>query len=164
MVATAAQRGTIGATMTSDQTHPALLVRLLGSQPTAALVTLRREIATDLGRAENAARQLMMDLREVDRVLADRDDHEPDLFSNPPQLPAVPLKTAILRVLNEDPQRWWHRDELFGEVVARGWGPGGANPRNTFTSRLRDLEKDKRVGRQGRDHFRSVKNEEVPAV
>jgi hypothetical protein len=47
---------------------------------------------------------------------------------------APPLKTAILHILNESPGTRWHRDQLYREVIRRGWGPGGANPRNTFTS------------------------------
>ncbi len=80
-------------------------------------------------------------------------------------IPQPPLKTAILRVLNEDPAATWHRDVLYDEIVRRGWGPGGTKPRNTFTSRLRDLELDGRVKRIDRHHFMSPKNkEEVPAV
>jgi hypothetical protein len=93
------------------------------------------------------------------------DDDLPSLFGTPVlSFPPPPLKTAILRVLKEDPETRWHRDELFAEVMRRGWGPGGSNPRNTFTSRLRDLEKDGRVKRYGRDVFASKQNEEAAAM
>ena len=68
-----------------------------------------------------------------------------------------PLKKAILAILDESPELRWHRYELYGELMRRGWGPGGTNPRNTFTSRLRDLEKEKRLRRIGRDQFTSLK-------
>jgi hypothetical protein len=71
------------------------------------------------------------------------------------------LKKAILAILDERPELRWHRDELYGELMRRGWGPGGTNPRNTFTSRLRDLEKEERLRRIGRDQFTSLKEVET---
>lgn len=151
--------------MPNQNTNPSLLLRLLDSQPTANLVSLRREIAADLGRAQDETRRLMNDLREVDRVLAEREGHDlPDLFSTSELGPTPSLKNAVLIVLDEEPNRVWHRDELFAEIMSRGWGPGGTNPRNTFTSRLRDLEKEQRVRRVSRDHFTSLRNEEVPPM
>jgi len=74
------------------------------------------------------------------------------------------LKTAILRVLNQEPEKLWDRDELYAELIRRGWGPGGANPRNTFTARLRDLELAQKLRRLDRDTFTSVKNEGALAM
>jgi hypothetical protein len=159
--------------MKTATTHPSLLVRLLDSQPTTNLVSLRREIAADLARAQEEARKLMSDLREVDRVLADRDGADvPNLFSQPDAHEPKPgLKRAILFVLDEDPQAIWHRDDLERELDRRGWGAGGLNPRNVFTSRLRDLEKDEALIRLDRDHFVSLQhrapsaeNEGAPAM
>jgi hypothetical protein len=72
------------------------------------------------------------------------------------------LKRGIMAVLAEDPGRQWHRDELFSEIVRRGWGPGGKNPRNTFTARLRDLELEKppRIRRIGQDSFQTAQGGE----
>jgi hypothetical protein len=75
-----------------------------------------------------------------------------------------PLKTAILLILDEEPERLWDRDDIYAELTRRGWGPGGANPRNTFTARLRDLELAQKLRRLNRDTFTSLKNEGALAM
>jgi len=141
-----------------------LIQRFTGNQPDA-LAQMRKQIEgeREAGRQmlERAEAQLQA-LDQLEALIAESEGNATaaDLLG----LPAPPLKTAVLRVLNEDPTIAWHRDELYDEIVRRGWGPGGASPRNTFTTRLRDLEKDGRLRRIGRDTFVSLKNEGALAM
>ncbi len=99
-------------------------------------------------------------LDQLETLIAEREPSEQQgVLSPSAPFPPPPLKTAFLRILNEDPSAAWDRETLYAEVTRRGWGPGGVNPRNTLTSRLRDLEREGRVKRVGRHTFVSVKNE-----
>lgn len=137
-----------------------LIQRFTGNQPDA-LAQMRAQIEAEResGRQmmERAEAQLQA-LDQLEALIGEGAAALPEFA-----VPVLPLKTAILRVLDEDSGRAWHRDELFAEIARRGWGPGGANPRNTFTSRLRDLELAGRVRRIDRDTFAS-KHTEVPAM
>jgi hypothetical protein len=140
-----------------------LIQRFTGNQPD--LAQMRRQIET-----ERAAAQQMLERAEAQ--LAALDELETALTKEGVQthgasdtalaITAPSLKTAILRVLDEHPAYPWNRDQLYAEIMRRGWGPGGATPRNTFTSRLRDLEKESRLKRLDRDTFISIKDEGTP--
>jgi hypothetical protein len=143
-----------------------LIQRFTGNQPDA-LAQMRGQIETEHAAAKQMLERAEAQLAALDEleVALRREGPMPPVPSNDAlAFPAPPLKTAILRVLNEDPATHWHRDQLYGEIIRRGWGPGGANPRNTFTSRLRDLEKESRVTRVDRDTFVSIKNEGALAM
>lgn len=143
-----------------------LIQRFTGSQPDA-LAQLRRQIENerDAGKqmVERAEAQLAA-LDQLEALIAEDEQPENGALSPSAPFPAPPLKTAFLRILNEDPSKMWDREALYAEVVRRGWGPGGANPRNTLTSRLRDLEREKRVKRVGRHTFASIKDDGTLAM
>jgi ABC-type transporter Mla subunit MlaD len=138
-----------------------LIQRFTGNQPDA-LGQLRRQIENerDSGKqmVERAEAQLAA-LDQLEALIAEGEGPEAGALSPSAPFPPPPLKTAFLRILNEDPSKAWDREALYVEVIRRGWGPGGVNPRNTLTSRLRDLEREKRVKRIGRDTFASIKND-----
>ncbi len=128
-----------------------LIQRFTGNQPDA-LAQMRRQIETerDTGRQmmERAEAQLVA-LDQLEQLVNEAESNG----SVVPAVPAPPLKDAIRRVLNENPKAAWSREALYGEIMRRGWGPGGANPRNTFTGRLRDLELASIVRRLDNDTF-----------
>lgn len=139
-----------------------LIQRFTGNQPDA-LATLRVQIENE----RNAGRQMveraeaqLAALDQLEVLIAEGETQENGVIPQTASFPAPPLKTAFLRILAEDPDKAWEREDLYAEIMRRGWGPGGVNPRNTLTSRLRDLEVDKRVKRIGRNTYRSVKNDE----
>lgn len=139
-----------------------LIQRFTGNQPDA-LTQMRDQIEGE----RDAGRQMMeraeAQLEALDQLEALIEQGEASVVPDVLAMRAPPLKTAILRVLNEDPDAGWYRDALYAEIMRRGWGPGGANPRNTFTSRLRDLELAGQLRRIDRDVFAGKKNE-VPAM
>src|SRR5688500_125532 len=112
--------------MPTQDHHPSLLTRLLISQPPSTLRALRSEIAADLERAQEGVRTLRAELREVEHAIAEREGQTPEVLFGDQYGPKPPLKTAVLVVLDEEPNRVWDREELFGELETRGWGPGGA--------------------------------------
>jgi hypothetical protein len=137
-----------------------LIQRFTGNQPDA-LAQMRNQIEVERDAGRNMMERAEAQLTALDELQALIGQATVD---DPPPLgiPSPPLKTAILRVLNDDPETAWHRDSLYAEIVRRGWGPGGSNPRNTFTSRLRDLEIEGLLRRIDRNTFASKK--EVPAT
>jgi hypothetical protein len=144
-----------------------LLQRFTGNQPDALSQT-RVQVENELLAARQAVARAEAQLEALDQLqtLIDEADRKASTgLTLVPVTSRPPLKRAIVLVLDEEPSRRWHRRQLYAELVRRGWGPGGTTPKNTFTSRLRDLEKEKppRIRRHGRDHFQSIKNEEVPA-
>jgi hypothetical protein len=131
----------------------------MGNSPDA-LADMRRQVEAELagGREIVARAEAQLGaLDQLEALLAEREPDEPPAFV-PGAAPS--LKKAILLVLDTDPNRIWHREALLAELVRRGWGPGGRNPRNTLTSRLRDLENDKQVRRIGQHGFQSLKGVE----
>jgi hypothetical protein len=139
-----------------------LIQRFTGNQPDA-LAQMRAQIENERDAGKAMMERAQMQLAALDQLVALIEQGEvlsEDGVAEALSFPAPPLKTALLRVLNEDPSVAWHRDQLYAEVTRRGWGPGGANPRNTFTSRLRDLELESRVRRIDHDIYTSIKNEE----
>ena len=140
-----------------------LIQRFTGNQPDA-LNQMRVQVEHELNAARQAVARAEAQLKALDQLQtlideanASKDSSELTLV---PVTAAPPLKRAIVLVLDEHPDRRWHRNELYSEIVRRGWGPGGRSPKNTFTSRLRDLEKETRIRRFGRDYFMSVKGVE----
>lgn len=136
-----------------------LIQRFTGNRPDA-LAQVRKQVENELEAGKEMvarAEAQLATLDQMESLLVSARVGE--TASGVPYVPgaAPPLKKAILTVLDERPERRWDRDELYAELVRRGWGPGGANPRNTFTSRLRDLEKEGRLRRIGRDDFTSLK-------
>jgi hypothetical protein len=131
-----------------------LLQRFTGNRPDA-LAQMRAQVENELQAGNEMAARAEAQLTALDRleklIAGGKAEQMSFVAAGTPT-----LKRAILIVLGEHPRRQWHRDELYSEVVRRGWGPGGKNPRNTFTARLRDLELEKppKVRRIGQDGFR----------
>jgi hypothetical protein len=142
-----------------------LIQRFTGNQPDA-LAQMRKQIEGEREAGRQMMERAIAQLAALDQLeaLVAEGGAAANGATADLSFPAPPLKTAILRVLGEDPSAAWHRDALYDEIVRRGWGPGGANPRNTFTSRLRDLELAGRVKRIDRDTFKSMKNEGALAM
>jgi hypothetical protein len=137
-----------------------LIQRFTGNRPDA-LTEIRKQVDNELQAGKEMVARAEAQLHALDQleILISRvGETAPGLAYV--RTAAPPLKKAILTVLDERPDRRWDRDELYAELVRRGWGPGGTNPRNTFTSRLRDLEKEQRLRRIGRDDFTSAKGGE----
>jgi hypothetical protein len=130
-----------------------LLQRFTGNQPDA-LKQMRKQVENELEVAREAAARAEAQLVALDQL---ESLIETTGVAEPVPTTAPSLKKAIVAILDEQPERLWFRDELFNELLRRGWGPGGGNPRNTYTSRLRDLEKEGRLHRVGRDGFTSLK-------
>jgi len=129
-----------------------LLRRFTGNRPDA-LRRVRKQVQNELEAARDATARAEAQLAALDQL-----ESLIETSGVVEPVPTAPsLKKAIVAILDEQPGRLWSRDELFDELVRRGWGPGGGNPRNTYTSRLRDLEKEGRLRRVGRDGFRSLK-------
>jgi hypothetical protein len=140
----------------------ALIQRFVGNQPDA-LEQMRVQVRSELEAAVAMKARAEAQLVALDQLQALMKEGNEENHPGVPALAAPPLKTAIVRVLNENPDQAWDRESLYAEIVRRGWGPGGTNPRNTFTSRLRDLELGGLVRRIDRNIFTSTKNE-VPAM
>lgn len=137
----------------------ALVQRFVGADPNA-LLQMREQVSRELEHARGMVERASAQLAAIDQIQALIDAGGGD---NPavgvPAIGTPSLKNAIVGILDEDPQQVWDREALLMELKRRGWGPGGSNPRNTYTSRLRDLEKEGRIRRLGRDDFTSLKNE-----
>jgi hypothetical protein len=140
-----------------------LIQRFMGNQPDA-LAQMRVQIENELAAGREMVARAEAQLAAIEQLQALIDTEAADEPITFAPVTTLPLKKAILRLLDERPEGFWHRDELLAELNRRGWGPGGTNPRNTFTSRLRDLEKEKRLRRVGRDSFTSLKNEGAIAM
>jgi hypothetical protein len=128
-----------------------LLQRFTGNRPDA-LAQMRAQLENELASAREIVARSEAQLKALDQLEALIDTEAAEQIALVPSS-APPLKRAIIAVLNEEPSRRWSRDELFAELIRRGWGPGGANPRNTFTARLRDLELEEKVRRIGKNKF-----------
>ena len=139
-----------------------LIQRFTGNRPDA-LQQMREQIEREVESAQQMMERAQAQLAALDQLQEALSRGGGDELAQLPSA-APPLKTAILRVLNENPEATWEREVLYAEIVRRGWGPGGSNPRNTFTARLRGLELEGRVKRLDRDLFQSVKNEGALAV
>jgi len=137
-----------------------LLQRFTGNRPDA-LAQMRAQVESELQAGKDMVSRAEAQLNALDQLEALIAGGKAEQMSIAPAT-VPPLKRGILAVLDEDPRRQWHRDELFSEIIRRGWGPGGKNPRNTFTARLRDLELEKppRIRRIGQDGFRSAQGGE----
>jgi hypothetical protein len=142
-----------------------LLQRFTGNHPDA-LKQMREQVENELRGARDLAARAEAQLAALDQLQALIDEGDMQATTDVPVVAAAapPLKNAIVRILDEEPGRRWRRWELYEELKRRGWGPGGVNPKNTFTSRLRDLEKEARVDRVDRNVFKSVKRPEVTAM
>ncbi len=147
----------------------ALIQRFIGTQPDA-LKQMRSQVQSELesarGMMERAEAQLAA-IEQLEALIDAENASGPAVGATVPAITPLgppPLKQAILLVLDEDPDRVWDRELLLTELNRRGWGPGGSNPRNTLTSRLRDLEKEHKLHRQGRHGFTSLQNEGALAV
>jgi hypothetical protein len=145
----------------------ALLERFVGNSPDA-LGQMRTQVEGELAGARRMVREREAQLAAIDQLqaLLNEKPQEQDAGSDSAgatisitALTAPPLKKGIVQILDENPERIWDREALFLELRRRGWAPGGSNPKNTFTSRLRDLEKEQRLRRIGRHGFTSLKNE-----
>jgi len=162
--------------MASDATPYAepvlmLLRRFVGNQPNA-LAEMREQIARELEFAEGNVTRLRQELAGVEELLAleverptianGQESLLPPPAERTPFTPGIPpLRKAILTVLRERPGAW-DREELFAELVRRGWAPGGKSPRNTLVSRLSELVRDGLIARVD-DGFGLPEEKEVTA-
>lgn len=142
-----------------------LIQRFTGNQPDA-LAQMRQQLEAELRGGREMVARAEAQLAALDQL--ESLIEKSDVNEKPPAVVtgavAPSLKRAILTVLDEEPERIWDRDHLLAELARRGWAPQTGNRRNTFTSRLRDLEKETKVRRIGRDGFTSIKNEGVLAM
>jgi hypothetical protein len=132
-------------------TKSSLLSRLLRDRPMDDLRTLRQQILAELMEAQASSRRLRGELQELDRVIEARGGSAvpaPPTAADPNPLP---LRKAILRLLDERPEAWT-REDLLNELGRRGWAPGGRNPRNTLISRLSEMAREDLIEKEGRSY------------
>ena len=146
-------------------TNDSLLSRLLRSQQVSELRALRTELVRDLKANRAEFERLQLDLREVEKAISERTGQDvPPLFQpDTVSRTGMPLRRAIIHILDEAPERVWDRDEVMAELDMRGWAPGGKNPRNTLSTRLAEMANEGQIRRAG-EGFTSLRNREVPAM
>ena len=64
-----------------------------------------------------------------------------------------PLRTAILTIMSERPERTWSKRQIYAELEARGWLPTGQTPSNQLSARLSKLVKDAVISRVGTGNY-----------
>jgi hypothetical protein len=163
--------------MENSSQNTSLIARLLKSQATAQLRTLRKEIVADLEAAHREASRLTKDLNEVERELSTRGDEIPEPTTTTRSV--MPLKKA-LRVVLRDGNGYLTPEQIMAELERRQMAPGGKSPRNTLNSRLWEMVRDNEIERTlpdgagnvlayrlrdlPGDAQRSLDEEEVPAM
>jgi hypothetical protein len=116
-----------------------LIQRFMGNQPDV-LDRVRTQVQNELDAAREMAAQAEAQLAAIDQfqALIEEGSNGEQLAISTRTAVKPSLRKGIVQVLRERPG-YWTRDELYAEIVRRGWGPGGKSPRNTFTSRLSEL-------------------------